>query len=221
MQTNAAIALIYIFTAKALCAGSLSWKKSEIKLTAILGEPAVKAQYEFSNDSNAPIEITDIVPSCGCTRAVPTKRLIAPKENGCIDVAIASGGQSGTRLFTVDVYTDHETKAHKLRLECYFPAAYEVRPRAAIWSTSDAPSARLLTFRIHPSVKGRIVGVSSDTPLLQASFAAAEAEGVYTISLTPVAITGGRRAKVDIRIERYDAQTKEPSSDTYAVFAYF
>lgn len=55
----------------------------------------MKHAYTFKNVGDAPLLISEVLPSCGCTVAEFTKRPIMPNETGTIDIQFDSKGRPG------------------------------------------------------------------------------------------------------------------------------
>jgi hypothetical protein len=55
----------------------------------------VTHEYKFTNDSEAPLIITDSYATCGCTKPEWPKAPIKPGESGTLKVTFNSAGKSG------------------------------------------------------------------------------------------------------------------------------
>jgi hypothetical protein len=78
----------------------------------------VKHTFKFSNTGSAPLVITDVKPSCGCTSLKDwPKEPIQPGENGQISVEFNSDGFPGDISKSIMVHTNAVPKDVFLKLE--------------------------------------------------------------------------------------------------------
>ncbi|MGX7668298.1 DUF1573 domain-containing protein [Flavobacterium pedocola] len=89
-------------------AGSvISWKSEAVDVGEIpQGTPKV-IEFEFKNTGKAPVIITNVRPSCGCTASEYTKEPIAPGKTGIIK-ATFNAAVKGAFNKTVTVTTNAE-----------------------------------------------------------------------------------------------------------------
>jgi hypothetical protein len=62
--------------------------------------------FEFTNKGNAPLVVTRVQASCGCTTPVWTKEPIEPGKKGTIAVTYNAAGRPGVFTKTINVYTN-------------------------------------------------------------------------------------------------------------------
>lgn len=81
-----------------------------------VNEGEKKCSFEFTNKSNKPVVINNIISSCGCTTPVWPKKPIMPGESGKIEVTYLN--DQGPYPFdkTLTVYTSASTKPIILRI---------------------------------------------------------------------------------------------------------
>jgi len=58
-------------------------------------DAAVEAGFAFRNAGDAPVTITGVRTSCGCTAAALEQKTYAPGESGRIDVRFGFGARTG------------------------------------------------------------------------------------------------------------------------------
>jgi len=63
-------------------------------------------RYRFTNQGTEPLEILDIEKSCGCTTATASAELVAPGEEGLVEVTLDLHGRHGPHEQTVTVLTN-------------------------------------------------------------------------------------------------------------------
>lgn len=92
---------------------SIENSEQEIKYARILFEEStyefgkikqgdvVKHTFNFKNDSDEPLVVSNAAASCGCTVPAWPKEAIKPGENGKIEVVFNSTGKSGMQNKTI------------------------------------------------------------------------------------------------------------------------
>ncbi|MEM6764983.1 MAG: DUF1573 domain-containing protein [Bacteroidota bacterium] len=83
----------------------------------------VKHTFEFTNTGAAPLTISNVKPSCGCTTPNYTKSAIAPGEKGFVEVAFNSKGKMGMQNKSVVVYMNTDRGTSVLRFKGEIVAA--------------------------------------------------------------------------------------------------
>jgi hypothetical protein len=83
--------------------------------------PVAMHTFEFVNTGNQPINITDVTPSCGCTKVDWTKTPVLPGQKGTITLGLKTEEQNG--VFNKEVYirsnaiTPHGEKRYTLYIK--------------------------------------------------------------------------------------------------------
>ncbi len=85
------------------------------------GEEVVH-KFKFTNTGGAPLVISDVSATCGCTIPTYTREPIAPGKNGYIEVRFDSSGRKGMQHKSVIVLTNTQPN----RIELSFIAEIEV-----------------------------------------------------------------------------------------------
>lgn len=86
---------------------SIKWKAEEMDLGEIQQNKPVSVDFEFKNTGNAPVLITNVQASCGCTTANYSKTPILPGESTKI-TATYNAAAKGNFKKTVTVTTNAE-----------------------------------------------------------------------------------------------------------------
>ncbi|SHN24879.1 Protein of unknown function [Cyclobacterium lianum] len=73
--------------------------------------------FTFENSGQAPLVISNIQASCGCTTPEWTKTPIKPGEEGFVKVAFNSTGKSGVQSPTVTIQANTSPNVTRLRLK--------------------------------------------------------------------------------------------------------
>ena len=95
------------------------------------------ATFAFKNKGDAAVEIKEVNSSCGCTTALPSKRIFEPGESGEISATFDYGSREGKQVKSIRVETDQEKDPRIfLTLEVEIPTALEVSPSVVMWNRS-------------------------------------------------------------------------------------
>lgn len=107
--------IIFIFMTLLLTTGFVSAQEKAI----IAAEPAfhdfgeikeadgkVSHTFEITNRGDAPLVITRVIASCGCTTPEWTKEPIAPGKKGSVDITFDPKNRPGPFAKTISVYSN-------------------------------------------------------------------------------------------------------------------
>ncbi len=183
-------------------AAALSWDALVIERVAALGAPSEDFTFHFRNSGNAPVTITYIQTSCGCTTAALAKQVFAPGESGDLKVTYRFGGQVGQQEKTVSVTTsDAPDVPTVLVARVTIPELYTISPRLLWWSIGDAPVEKQAAISINPALKGVVTLEPLDETGVGARLVARPGGHDYVLSIQPASTKAVLRARVDLRIE--------------------
>ncbi len=194
---------------------ALSWDTLAVDRVAALGAPSIDVAFRFRNSGAAPVTITSVRTSCGCTSADLTKKDYAPGESGEIKVTYRFAGQVGAQEKTVSVTTsDAPERPTILSLRVQIPELVTVSPRMLWWSVGEAAIEKQATITVNPAVKAEVTSEPPDNATVTARLVAQPDGHAYVLSLRPASTQNVLRARVDIHIV---APGLEPQ--TVAVYA--
>ncbi len=77
----------------------------------------IEHEFKFTNSGQAPLVISNIQASCGCTTPDWTKSPVKPGEEGYVKVAFNSAGKSGVQSPTVTIQANTSPNVTRLRLK--------------------------------------------------------------------------------------------------------
>lgn len=80
------------------------------------GEKVV-LQYEFANEGNQPLIISEAKAECSCTTVAWTKEPIAPGQKGVIEVTFDTSSTYDRQDRTVAVYSNARSSPDKIRFK--------------------------------------------------------------------------------------------------------
>ncbi len=125
------------------CFGELTWDTRKIELTAPAGDKEVVGVFHFVNSGSAPITITSVQPSCGCTTAELAKSTYAPGEKGEIKAIFTFGDRLGLQEKIIHVTTDQAPdKPEPLVLRVTIPELFTYAPRMLMWQANETPNEK-------------------------------------------------------------------------------
>ncbi len=144
---------------------TLTFEATELTLKPESGEKKLSGEFVFTNTGDAPVTVTDVSASCGCTTPTPPKEAVAPGAKGVIPVGYSTDGRQGRQQQTIFVKTS-DGQTHQLRLVVELPVRVSFAPRLLVFSKGgrDAKSA---TLTFGDDLPVTLVGVESTTPAFE------------------------------------------------------
>jgi len=95
-----------------------SFEETEFDFGTISQGDVVKHSFKFQNTGEAPLVISDIKTTCGCTTPQYTKDPVAPGESGEILVQFNSSGKSGVVNKRVTIYANVQGGTDMVSIKC-------------------------------------------------------------------------------------------------------
>ncbi|MCQ2224780.1 MAG: DUF1573 domain-containing protein [Paludibacteraceae bacterium] len=86
----------------------IEFKETSYIMENVLGETSEHV-FVFKNSGNAPLVVTDAIPSCGCVKPSWTKQPVMPGDTGSVHVFYTSK-VSGSFHKTIKVYSNAQGK---------------------------------------------------------------------------------------------------------------
>lgn len=102
----------------------MSFEKTEYDFGKILQGEVVSYTFRFTNTGKAPLLITSIDKSCGCTTSDYPREPIAPGQSSSIKLTYDSKGHFGIQNKTVVVNSNAEPSQISLRIKAEVYTAY-------------------------------------------------------------------------------------------------
>lgn len=166
-------------------------------------EPDVKSyafEFPFENAGSAPITITEISTSCGCTVAELEKKEYAPGENGVIKGSISVGGKKGVQRQSVYVKTSEDSKERiGLQLAINVPELLEIKPGVVFWRKGSQPEIKEIQLVPNADYDLKIKSVESEHNLFGVELVDEEASQV--LAVVPVNTAENVRDTIRIHAE--------------------
>ena len=130
-------------------AAELAFEQMTIEHEAALLDEKTEALFTFTNAGDAPVTITSLKSSCGCTVPQLEKKTYAPGESGEIQATFTFGSRQGAQHKRITVQTDEPGKPpYLLSLVTRIPEWVEIEPRIIRWKSGDAANPQLIRLRV-------------------------------------------------------------------------
>jgi len=84
----------------------ISFAEKQRDFGKIVQGDIIQYEFDFSNDGDENLEITNVQTSCGCTAAVVEGSVLKPSESGSIKVGFDSTGREGRTSKTIVVMSN-------------------------------------------------------------------------------------------------------------------
>jgi hypothetical protein len=97
--------------------GSFQFNEIEYDFGTIDEGKVVEHDFTFTNTGQAPLVISNVQASCGCTSPDWTKTPIKPGENGFVKVVFDSKSKAGVQSPTVSITANTQPNVTRLRLK--------------------------------------------------------------------------------------------------------
>jgi LEA14-like dessication related protein len=106
-----------VATADPSSLGQFGFSEMEYDFGTISEGKVVEHLFKFTNEGQAPLVISNITASCGCTSPDWTKTPIKPGEEGFVKVVFNSTAKTGTQAPTVTIQANTNPNVTRLRLK--------------------------------------------------------------------------------------------------------
>ncbi|MDR7128914.1 hypothetical protein J2X69_001246 [Algoriphagus sp. 4150] len=97
--------------------GAFGFPEMEYDFGAIKDGEVIEHIFKFTNNGQAPLVISNITASCGCTSPDWTKTPVKPGDEGFVKVVFNSAGKSGAQAPTVSIQANTNPNVTRLRLK--------------------------------------------------------------------------------------------------------
>lgn len=165
----------------------------------------VEHDYVIRNEGELSLEILSVKPSCGCTAASPSQKIIPPGGEGSVHATFGLQNRSGYQDKSITV-TCSDPARPTLLLRLHGTAVQSVRavPSSVFFGRVGAGAVRSRTFEVVSS-KGRFGVLSAEVDSQWLSLEEGEenpdpAVKSYRVSLADGAPAGDVRGTVSIRV---------------------
>lgn len=129
----------------------------------------VNYEFKFKNDGKGILEIQNVKTSCGCTAALPDKKLIGPGESSSIKVQYHAGRGSGIVEKTISVMsTDPDMPTTTLRISGMIVSEMDLNPAFVRMTDIDNSKPSEMEVLVTPRYpeKFELTNVQCDIPAI-------------------------------------------------------
>jgi hypothetical protein len=180
------LALLLSTALAAPLTAALRWNSTEVSLHLNPEEEIGRAAFAFVNDGDVAVEITSVVPGCGCTAALPTKTHLAPGEKGDIPVEFHRGNREGTFHISISVYTSAADSPATLALNVEIATLVKIEPRFIYWKAGESREPRSVRVELLSPQSAKILDVVCGNPLFTARLApVGNSDRLFDLVVTP------------------------------------
>lgn len=215
MRTPASVfvsAAVFLATLACPARAALEFAATEISLKPALGEKNISAEFRFKNTGAAPVTITRVHSSCGCTVPEKPAEAIAPGATGFIPVAYKAADRQGPQTQQVEVETS-DGKAYSLRLVVDLPIRISFAPRLLLFRGPDK-GPRTATITYGAGEKTELIGVSVQSPAFEVVGEPKLEKGVLKLEVRHIGADDAD-ARATIRINTRDPLAGEHTDMLY------
>lgn len=179
-----------------LASAKLHFENSSIVHKAALDETEYTATFAFTNRGNKPVTVKEVHSSCGCTTALPSKRVFEPGESGEISATFDYGPREGKQIKSIRVETDQEEEPRiVLTLEVTIPSVMEVSPSVVMWNRSvdKEYQTKEVIIESHLNDPLEITEVIGSSDLFAQEVKVLEAGRKFALAVTPQNIPADKK----------------------------
>jgi len=194
--------------------GGLTWDQPAQEFHRAPEDLKLDVLFTFTNTGSAPVEITRVTTSCGCTAARLEKKRFDPNMHGKIDVQFIFGSRRGPQHKTITVSTSDGVQTI-LELRCFIEDALAIQPALVFWRLDTPPDEKVVELTsTTPDNRIVITAVKSNNPQISSTLETIEAGQRYRLKIRPASTEQKESAQFIIET---DFPPDAPKS--YTIFA--
>lgn len=192
-NSKSKIVVVLFFTASATFAADdasvgILFDNPHVDLGRIEAAGTIQQDFPFHIVGDAPVEILDVRPSCGCLHPALSKRVYAPGESDVLRFAVhATSQQNGKRRFQVTLNTRQGARLDTIPvvLEMDLHKLVEVQPsNLLLYVRGASPIHQTLQIKAPPTIQIVKVQSSSEQLDLDSIVKSREDPNLKQVSLT-------------------------------------
>jgi len=155
--------------------------------TVLQGEP-VRHSYKITNRGGAPLIITRVAASCGCTTAGKPEKPIEPGQSDFVVLEIDTKRFSGPVKKTADIYSNASATPTKISIGGKVETFFTIEPAAPrieiVKGVPAAPVKVQLKRNANTSTRFTVKEVKTESKVLTVSIAEAQPGELYELTLS-------------------------------------
>lgn len=138
------IAFILVTTMSLMAQGKFEFKKTNHDFGTVVEGNVAAHEFEFTNTGNAPIVISNVKASCGCTTPYWTKDPVMPGEKGKIKAAYNSKGRPGAFNKSITITSNASEPTKRLMIKGTVEKM-TIEEKFSEEELAESPSIKVLT----------------------------------------------------------------------------
>ena len=181
--------------------GAVTWDADRVDLRTTSLDSKVTAIYQFKNTGTVNERVMSVEGGCSCTVPRNAGAVVAPGENGVIEIDFLIGDRTGLQERVVTVVTKGEKEdVHQLNLSVRVEDVVAVRPRLLFWTRGEAPNPK----RTEIVVSGTLE-LEFDPPVVQgggfkAALEPSRESNSRALVLTPDSVDTTRNSEIKLTV---------------------
>ena len=179
----------------------IKWEQPFQNFHRTPGDGHLETKYVFQNAGKAPVTISKVRTSCGCTSAKLGKNTFAPGEQGEISVRFTFGDRKGPHRKIITVISDDKPEPTELSLQVWIHEPLTIAPALVFWKTGEANAAKSVQLSTEAGTPVRVKSVTSSNPRLAAKLETIKAGEQYAVSVTPADTTKKESAEITVETD--------------------
>ena len=177
---------VFMWTLIVTPLSALEWERGKVELKGEFGTTFPAIEFPFSNNSDKPVTILAVRPSCQCVTAQVEKKTYAPGEKGVLLAKFDATGLTGQITRTISVETDEPgKKSNVLAIVADITEPIALTPRLLYWKVSDPPAAKAVEIQINLPKGLKITQAIANQDGFKIELATVEAGRSYRLTVTP------------------------------------
>jgi len=190
----------------------LKFESPEIVLKPKVGEKSLLAEFKFTNTGEAPVSITNVHSTCGCTVPDKPADAIMPGASGVIPVNYKPADRQGRQAQTIEIETS-DGKRQELRLVVDLPIRVTFAPRLLLFRAAD-PEPKTATITFGEADKTELLEVSEQSPDFEIVGEPKLEQGALKLQIRHVG-SANTDARASVRIRNRDSSGAEHTDILY------
>ena len=193
--------MILIALAASISRAELLWEEPSQQFQRTFDERELTVHFAFHNEGKAPVAVTKVTSSCGCTTADLAKKTYAPGETGSLAAKFVFGGRRGMQSKSIAVTTD-DGKTTQLSFSCLIAnEPVSMLPSFVWWRVGEAAEPKKVDLSLAQGGKVKITAVASSNPRITATLATVKPGEKYTVSIRPADTAQMEAAEVFVQTD--------------------
>jgi hypothetical protein len=184
----------------ASAAPQLEWDQTKVEVEMGPADALVQVEYRVRNTGATELRFNRVESSCGCTAALPEKRVLAAGESTVVTAVFEKGKRQGRNGSVLRVYLEGATEpVAYLNLEVNIIEAMELQPEILYWKRGVV-GPRVVRVQLHPEHAAKLdtLRFNGDALEVKADLDP-QKPGQYVLVVEPIAYDASLREKIVIR----------------------